>query len=698
MITIHITIQAQGQELLQQRHTQWVHNYSPYCDCDICWDVTTALFPGYRLVETAEDLEELLAEVRSCTYLSFDYETYELTNDRWLQTMPEEKGRPFDFRRIYPVSAQFATKPGTAWYLPIANKAPSKNVPLSWVERVLAAKPEDAPLIAHNATFEYKVSMNSLGAKDGSYKLPGPIHDTMFMAFIESEWQRVGLKSLTERKLGKQQLAYKDLLAAHGVDNTLGVTAKQGFVYGCLDADWCLELYDHLKARLEHLQVWHVAPLEFGMIPILAEMHYYGTRVDQKELFRQTGLCTSAMEDTASKIYKLLGKEINLASPTQLSLVLYKELGLPVRVMTDPSKSKPKGSPSTANEALVYMRADAPELANLLIEWRGHDTRRKMFFEPFFRLIHEDGALHGEPKLHNKDDLGLSTGRMSYSDPNNQQWPKRSEVGRRVRAVIVPDEEHDELGATDFSQIELRVGAWMSRDAVMLDSYQRGLDLHKIAASGAFGVAEADVTKEQRFVAKTLNFSIFYGAAPGRIMKIVNADALRYGVDMKISEADAQDLVDGWFRKFPGAASFIQNQHQFARNHGYVLSMFRRKYNLPYIRSHNGQERSKAERKSVNSPIQGSAGELLKRAAINIYNDDEFQYMMKHRVARILVLIHDEAGFTYKSEIRHELATIVLKHARSTPRGFDVPIEASWTCGPNYCDLQDYDMERRTIG
>lgn len=692
------SIQAQGQDLLQTWYTEWAHPYSPFCDCDICWDVTTALFPGYRLVETEEHLEELIAETRACKYLSFDYETYELTNDRWLSTMPNEKGRPFDFRRIYPASVQFATKPGTAWYLPIANKAPSVNVPLSWVERVLAAKPEDAPLVAHNATFEYKVSMNSLGAKDGTYKLPGPIHDTMFMAFIESEWQRVGLKSLTERKLGKQQLAYKDLLNYHQVDNTIWVTAKQGFVYGCLDVDWCLELYDHLKARLEQLNVWHVTPLEFGMVPIMAEMHWHGTRADQKELFRQSGLCTTAMEELAVKIYTLIGKAINLASPTQLALVLYKDLKLPVRVRTDPSKTKPYGSPSTANEALVYMREDAPELASLLIAWRGHDTRRKMFFEPFFKLIHEDGALHGEPKLHNKDDLGLNTGRMSYSDPNNQQWPKRSEVGRRVRAVITPDQEHDELGATDFSQIELRVAAWMSRDPVMLDVYTRGIDLHTISASGAFGVPESDVTKEQRFVGKTLNFSILYGAAPGRIMKIVNADALRYGVDMKISECDAQDLVDGWFRKFSGVAGFIQKQREFARNHGYVLSMFRRKYNLPYIRSHNGQERSKSERKAVNSPIQGSAGELLKRAAINIYNDDEFQYMMAHRVARILVLIHDEIGFTYRQEVRHELATIVLKHARNAPKGFDVPIEASWTCGPNYCDLRDYDMERRTIG
>lgn len=678
-----------GQELLE-RYRVRDHAYKPWCTCGPCWQASTTMFPGYRIVETEADLEELIEEVRGCEILSLDYETYELTNDRWLETL-DEKERPFDFKNIHICSAQFSTRPGTAWYISVAHKPPSPNKPVSWVERVLAAKPEGVPLVAHNAVFEYKVSMNNLGAKDGSYELPGPIHDTMFMAFLENEWQKVNLKSLTERKLGRRQIQYKELLTGCNADGMLDVTARQGLIYGGCDVDWCLLLHDDLKSSLEQKDVWRVAPLDFGMVPIMSEMNYFGTRVDQEELARQTRHCLEQMVVHQARVYKLVGKEVNLASPAQLSKVLYGDLGLPVRVRTDSTKTKPNGSPSTANEALVYMREDNKELADELIAWRAHDTRRKMFFEPYLRLLHEDGCLHGEPKLTNNDDLGLNTGRMSYSNPNNQQWPKRSEDGRRVRAIFVPDEGHDELGSTDFSQIELRVAAWMSRDEAMLDAYRRGLDLHRLAASGAFSVPFDDVTKEQRFVAKTLNFSIFYGAAANRIMKIVNADALRYGVDMKIDAAQAQALIDGWFRKFPGAQRFILGQQEMARQQGYVRSMFGRRYNLPFIRSYNSGERSKAERKSVNSPIQGTAGELLKRVAINVYHDPEFAYMRRHRAARIWVMIHDEIGFSYLKEVRQKLASLVVGYATSPPKGFDVPIESSWTCGPNYCDLVDYD-------
>ena len=709
------------------------HVYKPWCTCVLCWKVTTVyLFPGYKIVETAEDLAALKAEVQACEYLSFDYETYTLTNDWWLEAF--KKKVPFDMRNTHIASAQFTTKVGTGWYLPVCNKD-SRNWHDSVVFEVLDLKPPAAELVIQNATYEAKVSMNC-GPKPGYagrnwYELPGPIVDTMCEAFTINELQQVGLKVLTKNKLGKRQIDFGELLKGCNADDMTGVSARQCLVYGCCDTDWSLELHLQQKAELQRRNLWNYMRYDFEMTPVISDMAYSGVRLSEVELEQQTLENFADMVKATEEVMRLAGRgcargikefyemdpavrlhmvrsdtsvsdfcgaDVDIGSPAQVAKLLYNDMRLPVTVLTDAAEagkvvrdpvSNPAKGASTANEALVNIR-DSHPIGAALMRFREYDQLNKMFYKPWHNHMHpETGCLHGEPRLTTNDDTGLSTGRMSYSDPNLQQIPKRGEKVR-VRRIIIPDLGHDEIGSCDLSQVELRILAFFSRDPVLMDAYITGKDIHTVMASKIFGVPFDGVTKAMRFVGKTLNFAIIYGSSPETVMRIVNADAKKYGVDMpSIDLPTAQGYVATYFQALPGVASFIRSQHQFARQNGYVLTMLGRRFHLPDARSAKSYFRSKAERKSVNTPIQGSAGEILKRAATRIYKDREFTRMQRHGLAALKIMIHDELVFSYRSEIRLELSGLVREYMQDPPNGFDIPLEAGWAYGPNFADLKE---------
>jgi len=670
--------------------------YAPWCGCDECWERTKVEYPGYRLVESQNDFDELYAEIEACKFLSFDYETFAVMNDHWMENFTD-KQRPFDLPNTHICSAGFSTKPGTAWYLSVNHRQPSPNRRGKDVELLLDAKPEDVPLIAHNAAYEQSVSLvNLYDYKIGPWKrkfLPTPLHDTMIMAFIEDENQFVNLKGLTKKKLGFTQLSYSHVMKQCDAQDMSEITAREGLVYGCMDADQTLALYHMLRASLEKAGTWRNCILDFWMCELISTMTIGGVRLDSEELAKQTQDNAVKMAELEEKIYEEIGHEILLSSPKQVAHVLYNELGLPVTVRNEPTdamkaRGVTEGAPSTNAEALVYLR-DAHPVAGLLFEYRDYEQRNKMFYQSYPKLRHPDtGCLHGQPRLTTNDDTGLSTGRMSYSQPNMQQIPKRGEKVI-VRKVFIPDLGHDLIGTSDLSQIELRLLAWFSRDPELMRCYIEGIDVHTLTTSKAFDKPMEEVTKKERFVGKTLNFSIVYGAAATRIMKIVNADAKRFGVDVAITEVQALTLIANYFRAYRGVETFMRKQKEFAFQHGYVQSMFKRRFHLPHIRSRKSYFRSKAERKAVNSPIQGSAAEIIKRNAINIFRSDEYQYMERNGYARMLMMIHDEIVFSYKRDVHQELAGLVIRHQENAPKGLDVPLEAGWAFGNNFAELEE---------
>lgn len=677
------------------------HIYKPWCSCEHCSAATAELFPGYRLVESESDFQELLEVIRGAKeYLSFDYETFELTNDYWLDVFDEKK-RPFDFQNIYIAGCSFSTKPGEAWYMCVNHKQPSFNVHPRYVREALEAKPEGVPLVAHNAAFEDKVSVKNLTTIDDDlpFRLPDPVHDTMFMAFTVNELQKVGLKDLTNRVLGKRQVTFKELLQGCNANDMSEVTGKQVLVYGGCDADWTGVLYTKLQAALKALQVAHVMPIDNGMVHICADMAFFGVNVDIKELRKQLVALQGEdgeggeLGDIKSKISQIAGYDINLDSPVQLSKLLYVQLGLTPTVFnalteTQKARGMTKGTASTNNEALVNIRGDH-EIVPLIMRYRDLAQRRKLILIPWLENWHPDtGHVHGDPSLITNDDLGLSTGRMAYHSPNPQQLPKRGEKVE-CRRIIIPDVGHDLVSSSDFSQIELRILAHLSQDQVLLEAYRTGKDVHTLTASRIFGKELDQVSKGERFVGKTTNFAVVYGAGAGTLMRIVNADAKKFGIDVHLSPERANEILRLYFRELSGVAMFIEAMHKFAHKNGYVKSMFGRKFNLPYVNSGKSDLRSKAERKAVNSPIQGSAGELMKRAAIRIFNSKEYQEMLKWRQARLIMMIHDELVFSHTTKIEPELKQLVTSIMADAPKGFTVPISAGWSHGPNFCDLEE---------
>lgn len=641
--------------------------------------------PGYKLIQSKDEFNELKRRLRDAPVASFDYETFELTNDRWLEI--EEKRRPNDYWNNHIAGCSFAVKEHEAFYMPIRHKQPTKLFTEGHLQELFNEIRPDCEFVAHNYAYEYAVTKMSMGST-----LPGLARDTMIMAFTINENQYVGLKALTRKILGLEQPTYE---AVTGGRPMCDLTGEEVRIYGSCDADVTFILFGIFKRRLIELGLWdYCINLDFNVIPILMDMQLDGSPFDMEEWNNQLSDAKKEAAVLEEEVYRLAGRQFSMTSYKQMREVLYGDLGLEITKKTDSAMQRgaPSANPiddaSTNIVALTNLWTVHP-IIRPMVRLRKLQKRMSSFYNVYPNYVHPDtGNIHPSFSLITREDKGLSTGRLAGSKPNLTQIPKRGD-GVVMRKMFVPHANlgHDAVAAFDWSQIELRVLAHCCKDPNMIEIYQKNDDIHWFTNRQIFG---EDATKQLRtVVAKPTNFLIVYGGGADKLAETINKESAQADLPIRFTGLEAQGFINAYFRGFPGVKEYSTSQIYKARKRGYVTSVFGRRYNLQYINSRNAELRSKAERKAVNSVIQGSAAEIMKLSIINIWHEPQFQMWYQAGLVRVLFLIHDELVFSLNSSIWQPLKQLVLGHMKWVPPGFRVPLDSSYSTGPNFGTLTE---------
>ncbi len=399
--------------------------------------------------------------------------------------------------------------------------------------------------------------------------------------------------------------------------------------------------------------------VELPLVPVLKEMEEAGVRFDVNLLHEAQQQLSAELLKLEEEIIALAGTEFNINSPAQVGEILFDRLHL-----DEKAKRGKNGKYSTSEEVLQTLRDKHPIVGKIL-EQRELKKLISTYIEPLPSYINPaTGKIH---TTYNQ--TVTATGRLSSSNPNLQNLPVRTERGQLIRRAVIPDPGCVFLSA-DYSQIELRLMAHFSRDEHMLQAFQTGQDIHAATAAKIFGVPTDQVTKEQRRRAKTANFGIIYG---------ISSFGLAQQLDCSRTEAKA--LIDGYFASFPGIAAYIERQKTFAREHGYVETLFGRKRYLPDITSHNSTVRSFAERNAVNAPIQGTAADIIKMAMVAISR----RFKKEQLRAQMIMQVHDELNFNVPEQEAEQVRRIVVDEMQNAVH-LSVPLIADCGIGRNWLE------------
>lgn len=420
-------------------------------------------------------------------------------------------------------------------------------------------------------------------------------------------------------------------------------------------------LYPLLGAKLEEEKLTHLMDtIELPLVEVLAAMEQNGVYVNRAHLAEKTEEVAGRLQKIEASIYEMAGHDFNLNSPKQLGVVLFEELGLPVR-------KKTKTGYSTNAEVLESLRLEHPIIEQILA-YRLWSKLKSTYLDGIAGLIRTDtGRVHT-----NFNQTVTATGRLSSSDPNLQNIPVRTEEGRMIRALFEPGEGYDCLLSADYSQIELRLLAHMSGDENFIDAFKRGQDIHARTAAEVFGIPLNEVTPELRRHAKAVNFGIVYGISDFGLAR-----------NLHISRKEAGDYISRYFTRYPGVRAFMDKVVAEAHETGYVTTMFGRRRELPAIKSRNFNQRMLAERMAMNTPIQGTAADVIKLAMIAAFRKLKEAGLK----SRILLQVHDELVLEVK-ESELETVQAILHEAMEHVVSLSVPLSIDVHWGRNWAEAK----------
>ena len=420
-------------------------------------------------------------------------------------------------------------------------------------------------------------------------------------------------------------------------------------------------LYPLLGAKLEEEKLTHLMDtIELPLVEVLAAMEQNGVYVNRKHLAEKTEEVAGRLQTIEAAIYEMAGHDFNLNSPKQLGVVLFEELGLPVR-------KKTKTGYSTNAEVLESLRLEHPIIEQILA-YRLWSKLKSTYLDGIAGLIRTDtGRVHT-----NFNQTVTATGRLSSSDPNLQNIPVRTEEGRMIRALFEPGEGYDYLLSADYSQIELRLLAHMSGDENFIDAFKRGQDIHARTAAEVFGIPLDEVTPELRRHAKAVNFGIVYGISDFGLAR-----------NLHISRKEAGDYISRYFTRYPGVRAFMDKVVAEAHETGYVTTMFGRRRELPAIKSRNFNQRMLAERMAMNTPIQGTAADVIKLAMIAAFR----KLREAGLKSRILLQVHDELVLEVR-ESELEAVQAILHEAMENVVSLSVPLSIDVHWGRNWAEAK----------
>ena len=490
----------------------------------------------------------------------------------------------------------------------------------------------------------------------------GPIDDTMLLSYAQNAGiHNHGMDLLSERYLNHVPIPIKTLLGTGKSAITFDhVPVDEATKYAAEDADITLRLWQYLKPRLHRKRVTTVyETMERPLVPVLAQMERHGIKVDRDTLSRMSNGFAQKMAALEDEIHTLAGRTFNVGSPKQLGEILFDEMALPG------GKKGKTGAYATGVDVLEDL-ATEHELPGRVLDWRQLSKLKSTYTDALQDHIHPDtGRVHTSYSI-----AGASTGRLSSTDPNLQNIPIRTEEGRKIRAAFVA-EPGKTLVALDYSQIELRILAHIADIASLKQAFADGIDIHALTASQMFDVPLDKMTPDVRRKAKAINFGVIYGISGFGLAR-----------NLRIPRGEAQAFINTYFERFPGIRTYMDDTVGFAKQHGYVQTLFGRKIHTPEIDA-KGPQASFAKRAAINAPIQGTAADVIRRAMVRMPD------AIAKLPAKMLLQVHDELLFEVEDGAVDELTVIakeIMEGASMPAVRLDVPLIVEAGSGQNWAD------------
>jgi len=600
---------------------------------------------NYRTVTTEEELHQLAARLKAAGRFA-------------LRVLPD---RPTAMRASI-VGIAFSTAPRDADYVPVGHRSlhSSPSLPLATVIDALRPMLEDETVkkAGHDLKFDAVVLARH------AVTLRGLETDTMLASFLidssrsEHRLEDLALEHTSYKALGEEDVCGRGVKALSLAD----VPVEAALDYAGERADLVGQLAPRFRELLDREQLREVyETIEHPLIPVLVAMERAGVRVDGPALAAQSQKIEQELAQRTARIFEMAGGEFNINSPKQLAEILFDRMQLPVLKRTGASRA-----PSTAVEVLEEL-ALAHDLPRHILEWRALMKLKGTYIDALPQLVNPDtGRVHTC-----LNQAGAATGRLSSSDPNLQNIPIKTPLGREIRGAFIADPGHVLISA-DYSQIEFRVLAHMSDDPVLVDAFREGADFHERTALKIFGKDSGRDPHQLRSIAKMVNYALLYGKSAFTLSK-----------DIGVTQQAAQEFIDAYFAGFPRVRAFIDRTLADARVTGVVKTMYGRRRLVPELNSRNGQIRMAAERVAVNMPIQGTAADIMKRAMIDVH-----AALRPHQDARMILTVHDELLFEVPQSRADEISDVV-RDAMQGAAALNVPLTVDIGVGENWREAKE---------
>ncbi|MCV6591759.1 MAG: DNA polymerase I [Silicimonas sp.] len=600
---------------------------------------------SYVRISTAEDLAPWIAEAFALGYMAVDTETTGL--DEMVADL---------------VGISLASVAGKAAYIPLTHKTASSDDlfgsdelvegQMGLEEALALLKPllEDPSVIKIGQNMKYDAKIFARHGIDVA-----PIDDTMLMSYaMNAGLHNHGMDALSDRYLSHEPIEIKSLLGTGKNQITFDrVPVEDAVKYAAEDADITLRLWQAFKPELHKRKVATVyETLERPLVPVLAEMEMAGIKLDRDVLARMSNAFAQKMAQLEDEIYELAGRKFNVASPKQLGEIMFDEMSLTLPDGKPPKKGK-TGAYSTGADVLEDL-ATLHDLPRRILDWRQLSKLKSTYTDALQDHINADtGRVHTSYSI-----AGANTGRLASTDPNLQNIPVRTEDGRRIREAFIATPGHT-LVSLDYSQIELRILAHIAGIDALKEAFRDGQDIHAATASEMFGVPLDEMTPEVRRQAKAINFGVIYGISGFGLAR-----------NLRIPRAEAQDFITRYFERFPGIRTYMDDTVAFAKEHGFVQTLFGRRIHTPEIAA-SGPRAGFAKRAAINAPIQGTAADVIRRAMIRMPE------AIRDLPAKMLLQVHDELLFEVEDGAVEDLIGVardVMEGAATPAVHLDLPL------------------------
>ena len=593
---------------------------------------------NYQLVDSQEKRKILISELEKINSFCFDTETTSLNE--------------LDARIL---GVSFSFEKGKAFYVNMPDDFEETKKILNEFNPIFSS--DKIEKVAQNLKYDLKVLLKY------GIKIAGPQFDTMLAHYLVNPDGRHSMDILAEKYLNYKPISITSLIGKKG-KNQLSfsdVPIEKAKEYACEDADITFQLKQKIYKELMDKQLAHLMiRLEMPLVPVLSDVEIEGIRVDDKFLKDYSIELERMSNEIEKSIYEMSGMTFNIASPKQLGEVLFDHLKI------DAKAKKTKTGQYKTDEATLEKLSAENQVVSDILNYRKISKLRSTYVDALPKLIHpKTGRVHT-----NFSQAVAATGRLSSTNPNLQNIPIRTDLGKEIRKAFVPRDENHTLLAVDYSQIELRIVASIAEDKGMIEAFNNNMDIHTATASKVFGVSLEDVTKDQRYKAKSVNFGLIYGQG-----------AFGLAQNLKISRTESRELIDAYFEQFSGVKKYMEDTINFCRENGYVKTIMGRKRFIPDINSNNQTVVGFAERNAINAPIQGSAADMIKLAMINIHR----RLTTMQTGAKMILQVHDELLFDVPKKELDNIQTII-KHEMEIAMPLKVPVVAEAGNGNNWLE------------